>query len=91
MTPSSKEFFSKTIGNMKKLYKAGLIHSDLSPFNILNHGETPVFIDFSQATVLENSRAGEFLERDIKNVCNFFRKLGLKVDEEKSLKKITEP
>ncbi|MBU0628820.1 MAG: serine protein kinase RIO [Nanoarchaeota archaeon] len=83
-----KEFFKKTIGNIRKLYKIGLIHADLSQFNILNNDGTPVLIDFSQATVLENSRAEEFLNRDIKNVCNFFRKLGLKIDEEKIIKTI---
>lgn len=83
-----KAFFNKTIKNIKKLYKAGLIHADLSQFNILNNDETPVLIDFSQATVLENSRAEEFLKRDVRNVCNFFKKLGLRIEEEKIIKKI---
>lgn len=83
-----KEFFNKTSENMKKLYKAGLVHADLSPFNILNNNQEPVFIDFSQATTLNNSRANEFLKRDVKNVCSFFKKMGLKLDEGKVLKKI---
>ncbi len=83
-----RKFFNKTLENMKKLYKAGLVHSDLSPFNILNNNQEPVFIDFSQATTLNNSRANEFLKRDVKNVCSFFKKMGLKLDEEKVLKKI---
>ena len=83
-----KDFFNKIIENMKKLYKAGLVHADLSPFNILNNDEEPVLIDFSQATILDNSRAEEFLRRDIRNVCNFFKKLGLKIDEGKIMKKI---
>jgi len=83
-----KEFLGKILENIKKLYRAGLVHADLSPFNILNNDEEPVFIDFSQTTILESSRAEEFLERDIRNVCNFFKKLGLKLDEEKIKKKI---
>lgn len=83
-----KEFFNKILENIKKLYKAGLVHADLSAFNILNNNEEPVFIDFSQATTLNNSRAEEFLKRDIRNICTFFTKLGLKLDEEKVLKKI---
>jgi len=86
-----KEFFNKTLENMKKLYKAGLVHADLSPFNILNNNQEPVFIDFSQATTLNNSRADEFLKRDIKNITTYFKKLGLKLEEEKILKKITQP
>ena len=74
-TPKNpKEFFEKIIANMKKLHKAGLVHADLSAFNILNYNEIPVFIDFSQCTTLESSRANEYLERDIRNICNFFRK-----------------
>lgn len=83
-----KDFFNKIIDNMKKLYKAGLVHSDLSAFNILNYNEKPVFIDFSQCTTLESSRANEYLERDIRNICNFFKKIGLKVDEAKVKKGI---
>jgi len=83
-----KGFFDKTIDNMRKMYKAGLIHTDLSPFNILNHNEEPVFIDYSQCTTLENPNSLEYLVRDIKNVCLFFRKRGMKIDEEEVLKKI---
>lgn len=85
-----KQFFDKIIENIKKLYKAGLVHADLSSFNILNNNQNPVFIDFSQTTTLKNSRAEEFLKRDIKNICSYFKKLGLKLDEEKVLKKITQ-
>ena len=80
---SPKEFFEKIISNVKKLYMAGLVHADLSAFNILNYNEKPVFIDFSQCTPLDSSRASEYLERDIRNICTFFRKIGLKADETK--------
>ena len=84
-----KEFFEKIIANMKKLHKAGLVHADLSAFNILNCNEKPVFIDFSQCTPLDSSRASEYLERDIRNICNFFKKIGLKTDEAKVKMQIT--
>jgi RIO kinase 1 len=79
---NSKKFFDKVILNMKKLYDAGLIHGDLSEYNILNYEEEPVFIDFSQCTTTESAMAKELIERDIKNVCAFFRK-HISVDEEK--------
>ena len=84
-----KEFFGQIILNIRKLYKARLVHSDLSAFNILNHNEKPVFIDFSQSSTIESSRADEYLERDIRNVCSFFRKLGLKLDGSKAKDEVT--
>ncbi len=85
---NKKQFFDKTIDDIRKLYKSGLVHADLSAFNILNFDDNPVFIDMSQATVLKHPRAEEFLERDVRNICIFFRKVGLKVDEKSALKKI---
>src|SRR3989338_3187271 len=78
---NKKQFFNKIIDNIKKLYNKGMVHADLSAFNILNFDETPVFIDMSQATTLKHPRAEEFLARDIKNICIFFSKIGLKASE----------
>lgn len=81
-----KEFFQDILLQMKKLHKAGLVHADLSAFNILNHEELPVLIDFSQCTPITDSRKDEFINRDIKNVSSYFRKIGLKIDEDEILK-----
>ena len=70
---------------MKKLLSANLVHADLSQFNILNHNDLPVFIDFSQSTTKDSLRAREYLERDLKNVNNFFKKIGLKEKELKTV------
>lgn len=84
----TKKFFDETIIGMRKLYKAGLVHADLSQFNILNHQENPIFIDMSQATPLEDPNAMHYLERDINNICNFFEKRGVKTEREDIKKKI---
>lgn len=82
MTPDDpKEFFEMVVDSMKKLYAGNLVHGDLSQYNILNWNEMPVLIDMSQATTLENPYADEYLERDCRNICNFFRKLGVECDE----------
>lgn len=63
---------------IKDLYqKEGLVHADLSKFNILNFREKPVIIDWSAGVLKSHPRADEFLERDIKNIFNWFRKLGI--------------
>jgi RIO kinase 1 len=83
-----EKFFKKTIKQMKLLYKIGLIHGDLSSFNILNYKERPVLIDFSQATMIKTPNSQELLERDVKNILQFFKKLGIEADFEETLLKI---
>ncbi|MBN2459118.1 serine protein kinase RIO [Candidatus Woesearchaeota archaeon] len=83
-----KEFFGKTVKCIKSLYNAGLIHADLSEFNILNFEEEPVFIDLSQTTMAAHPQAHEFLERDVHNVVKFFKKLGVKADEKEVLESV---
>ncbi len=85
----TKKFFEEIVDNMRLLYKkAKLVHADLSSFNILNWKDKPVFIDMSQATTTEDPNAMEYLDRDVKNICNFFKKYRIDVDEEKVKKKI---
>ncbi len=82
-------FLKKILQEMRKLYAAGLIHGDLSSFNILNDKEIPYMIDFSQGTLTTTPNSQELLKRDIKNVLQFFKKQGIREDEEKMLKEIT--
>lgn len=84
-------FFDEVITQIRKLYAAGLVHGDLSAFNILNWNEQPYFIDFSQATLTKTPNASELLERDLKNILQFFQKLGIKAEFTQTLKQITAP
>ena len=81
-------FFGLVIEEVRKLYAGGLIHGDLSSFNILNHHEKPYLIDFSQATLVKTPNAEELLERDVNNILKFFAKLGVKAVKEEVLQKI---
>ena len=69
-----KAFHKKILDNMQKLFKKGLIHGDLSSFNILNYNEEPVFIDFSQSTMTSADNAKELIQRDVRNISIYFRK-----------------
>ena len=65
---------------IKILYqKAKLVHGDLSEFNILYHNQKPVVIDISQAVTKYHPKAEIYLVRDIKNVFNYFEKIGVEV------------
>ncbi len=81
-------FYKKTISNMKKLYDSGLVHADLSGFNILNNHDEPVFIDFSQGTTSDSPHATELLQRDCRNIAQFFKRLGVETSEEEIFKSI---
>ena len=73
----------------QKLYLAGLIHGDLSAFNILNFNEKPCLIDFSQSTLITTPNWKELLHRDIKNVLQFFSNKGIDANPEDIFKKVT--
>jgi RIO kinase 1 len=83
-----KKFFNEIVTEMKKMYKAKLIHGDLSSFNILNFNEKPVLIDFSQGTLVRTPNSLELLERDVQNIIKFFKKLGVKADFDKIMEKV---
>lgn len=84
-----EEFFDELIKILKKMRKAGVVHTDLSAFNILNYQERPVLIDLSQATTKDNPNYEEYWKRDIHNVVKYFQKTGLKVDEDEVMKIIS--
>jgi RIO kinase 1 len=74
--------FSEILNFIKQLYKrAKLVHGDLSEFNILYHNQKPVIIDISQAVSTQHPKAEVYLARDIKNVFNYFAKLGIKTSD----------
>ncbi len=52
---------------------AGVVHGDLSEFNILMAPDGPVIIDLPQAVdAAANAHARSLLERDIRNLADFF-------------------
>lgn len=86
LTPEDPEaFLDAILLDMKKLKDHGLVHGDLSAFNILNYNDVPVFIDFSQATTTKSPGWKELLERDVKNVLMHFKKIGVERDYDATL------
>jgi len=64
----------KCAGIMRKMYQnAGLVHADLSPYNLLVSGDNIYVIDLAQAVSTDHSHSSEFLRRDCFNITKFFR------------------
>jgi RIO kinase 1 len=87
-SPGDEKMMKLVIAEMKKLYRAGLVHGDLSEFNILNFNGKPVLIDLSHSVTLLSPSSNELLERDVEKICNFFCKKGFKLTKEDVLKEI---
>jgi RIO kinase 1 len=52
---------------------AGLVHGDLSEFNVLIAADGPVIIDLPQAVdAARNNHAAHMLERDVDNLARYF-------------------
>jgi RIO kinase 2 len=70
------KIFNKIIKQIKIIYqKIGMIHGDLSEFNIVLDGKgTILIIDWLQWIPWDHPNANSLLERDITNICRYFKK-----------------
>jgi RIO kinase 1 len=75
-------YFDQLRDVLAELARHGLVHGDLSPYNVLAAGDRLVVIDLPQMVDLVGNPAGmDFLLRDCANLCRWFRARGLEVDE----------
>ena len=85
-----RKTFDSIIEETRKAYKkAGLVHADLSAFNIIIHEGEPWLIDWGQGVSVKHPRAGEFLKKDVHNIVKYFKRLGITDSEEEVLELIT--
>lgn len=68
-----QETFEKVVDQMRHLYGCGIVHGDLSAYNILYWKREPYFIDFSHGVLKSHPRADDFLKRDVGNIVKFFK------------------
>ncbi len=74
-------YFEQARDAMGVFARLGWAHGDLSPYNVLAHGERLVVIDVPQVVDLAASPfATQFLHRDCVNLCSWFTARGLDVD-----------
>ena len=61
---------------MRRLHGAGLVHGDLSEYNLVVYEDRIYVIDLGQAVTVHHPTAEEFLERDCENIAAFFGRQG---------------
>ena len=67
------EYHAQLLSQVVLMLCAGVVHGDLSEYNILVDAAGPVIIDLPQAIdAAGNTEAGAMLERDVNNLRNFF-------------------
>jgi RIO kinase 1 len=69
------------VESLHLLTRAGVVHADLSVYNLLWWQERVVIIDFPQAVdVITNLDAMHLLDRDVANVASWFGRRGVAID-----------
>ncbi|MDI1232173.1 MAG: serine protein kinase RIO [Methylobacter sp.] len=67
------EYHGLLIKEVVRMLCAGLVHGDLSEYNILVDASGPVIIDLPQAVdAAANNNAARMLERDVDNLADYF-------------------
>jgi len=71
----AEKVFKRLLASVKQLYnKAGLVHADLSEYNIMIWKEKPVIFDVAQSVLIKHPMADKFLRRDLENLHRYFKR-----------------
>jgi RIO kinase 1 len=71
--------FDEVLRNVELMLRMGMVHGDLSAFNILYWRGQVTLIDFPQVTFAEsNHNAYRIFRRDVQRVCEYFAAQGLR-------------
>jgi RIO kinase 1 len=67
--------YDRLLREVVRMLALGIVHGDLSDFNVLVSGDDPVLIDFPQSVdAVENAHARKLLLRDVDNLHRFLEK-----------------
>ena len=69
----ARQYHAMLIRQVVRMLCAGIVHGDLSEYNILVDADGPVIIDLPQAVdAAANNNASRMLERDVDNLAEYF-------------------
>ncbi len=86
-----ESFLAAVLAGVEALARAGVVHGDLSAFNVLVHAGEPWFIDFSEGFRIDRvgtsswirlTEATEALRHGMQALGGYFRRYGLTLDPE---------
>jgi len=81
-----RSYFDQLTEALATMVHNGVVHGDLSAYNILAQGDRLVVIDLPQVVDLVGNPNGmDYLQRDCTNVCAWFRARGLETADEHAL------
>ena len=79
-------YFEQLRDALATMVQAGIVHGDLSAYNILAAGDRLVVIDLPQVVdLVGNANGFDYLMRDCTNICGWFRQKGLEAADEQEL------
>jgi RIO kinase 1 len=77
----ARRLFQRVMRNLEGMLRLGVVHGDLSAYNILYWQGGITLIDFPQAIDPEKNPNGfEIFERDVVRVCEYFTRQGARAD-----------
>ena len=78
-----EEVLADILRNIRLAYGKGIIHADLSEFNVMYDGYRSYIIDWPQWVGTDHPNAWELLHRDISNITRYFsRRYGIDLQDE---------
>ena len=81
----------EVIRNVREAYRLGIVHGDLSEFNVMVDEGQCWLIDWPQWVETSHPNAGEILARDIANILQYFkRKYGIEYAFDEALARVVE-
>lgn len=92
-------FRDELLAAVEALVLSGVVHGDLSAYNVLIHGDRPWFIDFSDSVRVDRlgsspwqrlANASEALTRDLNGLASYFQRFGLDVDVASTVRDLVE-
>jgi len=76
--------YEEVVRNLRLLLEMGIIHGDLSPYNLLYWDEKVTLIDFPQViSVSGNPNARELFLRDVTRIADYFEECGVDTDSQR--------